>query len=75
MAALEQGADAVDDLRRKLGEVGESGAANAFALAFGMAEEDGRGAVAVGDDINVAGHAGTSYMETNIQLESEFREP
>ena len=62
---LEQGADAVDDLRGELGEVGEGGAADAFALAFGVAEEDGGWAVAVRDDIDVVGHGGAAYyMET-----------
>ena len=65
LAPLEQGADAVDDLRGELGEVGEGGAADALALAFGVAEEDGGWAVAVGDDIDVVGHgAVASYMET-----------
>ena len=65
LAPLEQGADAVDDLRGELGEVGEGGASDALALAFGVAEEDGGWAVAVGDDIDVVGHgAVASYMET-----------
>ena len=76
LAPLEQGADAVDDLRGEFGEVGEGGAADAFALAFGVAEEDGGWAVAVGDDIDVVGHGGVaSYMETEIQLKTGLREP
>ena len=73
MATLEQGADAVDDLRGELGEVGEGGAADAFALAFGVAEEDGRGAVAVGDDIDVVGHGeATSYMATEMSTDIQM---
>ena len=48
LAPLEQGADAVDDLRGELGEVGEGGAADAFAFAFGLAEEDGGGLLRLG---------------------------
>ncbi len=49
-------ADAVDDLGGQFGEVGEGGAADALAVALGLAEEDGGGAVAVGDDVDVVGH-------------------
>ena len=56
LAAAEHGADAVDDLGGgQFGEVGEGGAADALAVALGLAEEDG-GAVAVGDDVAVVGH-------------------
>ena len=69
LAPLEQSADAVDDLRGEFGEVGEGGAADALALAFGVAEEDGGWAVAVGDDIDVVGHGAVdSYMEKVFQL-------
>ncbi len=43
LAAAEHGADAVDDLRGQFGEVGEGGAADALAVALGLAEEDGGG--------------------------------
>ncbi len=56
LAAAEHGADAVDDLGGQFGEVGEGGAADALAVALGLAEEDGGGAVAVGDDVDVVGH-------------------
>ncbi len=56
LAAAEHGADAVDDLGEQFGEVGEGGAADVLAVALGLAEEDGWGAVAVGDDVAVVGH-------------------
>ena len=43
LAATEHGADAVDDLGGQFGEVGEGGAADALAVALGLAEEDGGG--------------------------------
>ncbi len=43
LAAAEHGADAVDDLGGQFGEVGEGGAADALAVALGLAEEDGGG--------------------------------
>ena len=49
-------AGAVDDLGGQFGEVGEGGAADALAVALGLTEEDGGGAVAVGDDVDVVGH-------------------
>ncbi len=69
LAALEQGADAVDDLRGEFGKIGEGGATDALALAFGFTEEDGGRAVAVGDNVDVIGHGGEApYMETHIQM-------
>ncbi len=56
LAVAEHGTDAVDDLGGQFGEVGEGGAADALAVALGLAEEDGGGAVAVGDDVDVVGH-------------------
>ena len=55
-AALEEGADAGDGLGGELGEVGDGLAADGLALAPGLAEEDGRGAVAVGDGLDVEGY-------------------
>ena len=43
LAAAEHGVDAVDDLGGQFGEVGEDGAADALAVALGLAEEDGGG--------------------------------
>ena len=57
-AALEEGAHAGDGLGRELGEVGDALAADALAIAPGLAEEDGGGAVAVGDGLDVEGHGG-----------------
>ena len=69
MTALEQGADAVDDLRGEFGEVGESGATDALALALGFTEEDGGRAGTVGDDIDVIGHGRKAlYMETTENI-------
>ena len=61
-AALEDGADGVDGVWRELGEIGDGLAADALALAPGLAEQDGRGAVAIGDGFDVEGHG--RYMET-----------
>ena len=58
-AALQDGADAVDGLGRELGKVGDGLAADALALAPGLAEQDGRGAVAIGDGLDVEGHGVT----------------
>ncbi len=58
-AALEEGADAVDGFGGEFGEVGDGLAADALAFAPGLAEEDGRGAVAVGDGLDVEGHGAT----------------
>ena len=55
-AALEDGAEAVDDLGRELGEVGDGLLADAGALAPGLAEQDGGFAGAVGDAFDVEGH-------------------
>ena len=63
-AALEEDADAVNGFRRESGEVGDGPAADALALAPGLAEEDGGGAVAVGDGLDVEGHG--IYMETQV---------
>ncbi len=41
-------ADAVDDLGGQFGEVGEGGAADALAVALGLAEEDGGGLLRLG---------------------------
>ncbi len=48
LAAAEHGADAVDDLGGQFGEVGEGGAADALAVALGLAEEDGGGLLRLG---------------------------
>ena len=61
LAAAEHGADAVDDLGGQFGEVGEGGAADVLAVALGLAEEDGGGAVAVGDDVDVVGHGARPF--------------
>ena len=47
-AAAQHGADAVDDLGRELGEVGEGGAADALARVPGLAEEDRGGDLRLG---------------------------
>ena len=60
--ALQDGADAVDGLGRELGEVGDGLATDALALPPSLAEQDGWGAVAVGDGFDVEGHG--DYMET-----------
>ena len=55
-AALEDGAEAVDDLGRERGEVGEGLLADALALYPSLAEQDGGFARTVGNATDVEGH-------------------
>ena len=55
-AALEDGAQAVDDLGREGGEVGDSLLADALALAPSLAKQDGGFAGLVGNGFQVEGH-------------------
>ncbi len=65
-AAAEQSAEAGDDPGGQVGEVGDGFAANALAVAPSLAEEDGRGAVAVGDGFDVEGHgAGITWKQNS----------
>jgi len=59
-AALEDG---VDGVGRELGEIGDGLAADALALAPGLAEQDGRGAVAIGDGLDVEGHGRITWKQ------------
>ena len=61
--ALEDSAEAVDDLGREAGEVGEGFLANALAFAPSLAEQDGGFAGSVGDDFDVERHE-ASFMGT-----------
>ena len=65
-AAAEQSAEAGDDPGGQVGEVGDGFAANALAVAPSLAEEDGRGAVAVGDGFDVEGHGAGITWKHNI---------
>ena len=51
----------------EFGEVGEGGATDALALAFGLAEEDGGRAGTVGDDVDVIGHSRVAYYMETLQ--------
>ena len=55
-AALEQSAEALDEVRGPLGEVEEGALANLGADAEGLAEEHGGGRVTVGDGLDVHGY-------------------
>ena len=55
-AAPQDGAEAVADLRREPGEVGQGLLANALAFAPCLAEQDGGLVGLVGDDFDVEGH-------------------
>ena len=55
-AALEQSAEALDEVRGPLGEVEDGALADLGADAEGLAEEDGRGRVAVGDGLDAHGY-------------------
>ena len=63
-AALEQSADSIDDGLGDFRKVGESLSPDTFPLAPGFSEEDGRGAGAVGDEVDADGHGDTQYMAT-----------
>ena len=63
-AAADDGADAVDECGGQFGEVGDGAPSDALALAPSLSEEDGRGALAVGDGVDVEGHGAARYMET-----------
>ena len=64
-AALEQGADPVDERFGHAGEVGAGLLADAFAFAPGLTDEEGGTAAAVGNGFEVIGHGnsiqGTTY--------------
>ena len=63
-AVLEDGADGVDHGRGDFGEVGEGLSADTFALTPGFSQQDGRGAGAVGDDVDADGH-GRPFLHGN----------
>ena len=54
--AFEEDAQTIDDVIGTLGEVGDGAFLDFAVLAEGLAEEDGRGRVTVGDGIDVHGH-------------------
>ncbi len=54
--ALEERSDGIDQGWRDFGEVGEGLSADAFALTPGFSQQDGRGAGAIGDDVDADGH-------------------
>ena len=65
-AAADDGADAVDERGGQFGEVGDGAPSDALALAPGLPEEDGGGALAVGDGVDVEGQGGCSALHGNI---------
>ena len=54
-AAFEEDAQTIDEMIGPLGEVGDGAFSDLAVVAEGLAEEDGRGRVAVGDDVDVHG--------------------
>ena len=64
---LEDGAEAVDDLGREAGEVGDGSLADAGAIAPGLAEQDGGFTGLVGDGFDVEGH-GEGYGNTRVTI-------
>ncbi len=56
-AAFQKHADGIDDECRGFGEVGEGFAFDAFAVAFGVAQQDRWAAVAVGNGFDVNSHS------------------
>ena len=69
-AALQQGADAVDQRLGHAGEVGAGLLADAFAFAPGLTDEEGGSAVAVGDGFEVIGH-GNRIQDTTYCVKGE----
>ena len=63
-AALDHQADAFDDFRRQAGEVGNGLLADALAFAPSLPEQDGRGACAIGNALDVVGHAAALHGNT-----------
>ena len=54
--ALEDGAEAIDEMGRELREIGFGLVSDPFALAPGLSEEDLGSAAAVGDEVDPEGH-------------------
>ena len=63
-AAFDHQADAFDDFRRQAGQVGNGLLADALAFAPGLPEQNGRGAGAVGNALDVVGHAAALHGNT-----------
>jgi hypothetical protein len=76
-AALQEDAQAIDDVRGALGEVGDGAFFDLAVVAEGLAEEYGRGRVAIGDGVDVHGHSSGITMDDLVvtcqQDESDFR--
>ena len=62
-AALEKDTQAIDEVIRPLGEVGDGTFFDLAVLPEGLTEEDGRGRVAVGDGVDVHGHPSARRVE------------
>ena len=60
-ASLQEAAQAFDDLRGPLAEVSQSALAHLAGLPVGLAQENGRGRVAVGNGFDVHGHYNITY--------------
>src|SRR4051812_1987375 len=58
-SALEKGLEALEEFGRPVGEVEEGALLDLPALAVGLAQQDGRGRAAVGDDLDVHVHRGS----------------
>jgi hypothetical protein len=54
--ALEEGLEALEEFGRPVGEVEEGALLDLSALAVGLAQQDGRGRAAVGNDLDVHGY-------------------
>src|SRR4051812_26653821 len=55
-SALEKGLEALEEVGRPVGEVEEGALLDLPALAVGLAQQDGRGRAAVGNDLDVHGY-------------------
>src|SRR4051794_20777609 len=58
-SALEKGLEALEEVGRPVGEVEEGALLDLPALAVGLAQQDGRGRAAVGDELDLHVHRGS----------------
>ncbi len=74
-AALEDGAEPLDDLGGQPGEVGDGLLADSGTFAPGLTQEDGGLAGLVGHEFDVEGQGAISVIGTYIHYSSEYVEP
>ena len=68
VAPLQQGPQTFDDLRGPLAKVSQGALAYFAGLSVGLAQENGRGGVAIGDGFDVHGHHYTIYTRHTLDI-------